>query len=123
RDINDVLGKLGHTDLICIADCGLPIPSDVKVVDLTLEIGKPSFMEALQLINKEMIIERIYLAYEISYDNPLLDAQIQELFSMEKRNYITHEDFKDISNDVKLIIRTGEATPYANIILQSGVIF
>ncbi|MGB6406259.1 MAG: RbsD/FucU domain-containing protein, partial [Planococcus donghaensis] len=30
---------------------------------------------------------------------------------------------KDWSKQAKLIIRTGEATPYANIVLRSGVIF
>ena len=31
--------------------------------------------------------------------------------------------FKQLTKHAKVIIRTGEATPYANIILQSGVIF
>ena len=37
--------------------------------------------------------------------------------------YVTHERLKEYSHDVKAIIRTGEATPYANVILQSGCIF
>jgi D-ribose pyranase len=36
---------------------------------------------------------------------------------------VSHEEFKRLTNNVKAVIRTGEVTPYANCILQAGVIF
>ncbi|PAE14687.1 D-ribose pyranase, partial [Virgibacillus sp. 7505] len=47
RDIARVLASLGHTDLIVIADCGLPIPSGVECIDLSIRLGVPNFVDVL----------------------------------------------------------------------------
>ncbi|WP_423362938.1 D-ribose pyranase [Mycoplasma sp. P36-A1] len=121
REINSVLGCLGHTDQITIADCGLPFPDGVKVIDLTLKIGTPSFLEVLELINDEMKIEKIIYAKEIEDHNHIIHKEINKKFT--NIEVISHEQLKKQTAKSKVIIRTGEATPYANIILQSGVIF
>lgn len=36
------VARLGHTDTFVIADCGLPIPHEVPVIDLTLIFGIPT---------------------------------------------------------------------------------
>jgi D-ribose pyranase len=36
---------------------------------------------------------------------------------------VTHAQLKELSRNARAVIRTGEATPYANVILYSGVIF
>ena len=124
REINEVLGKLGHTQKICIADCGLPIPKEVNVVDLSLKIGQPSFIDVLEVINNEMKIEKAYVANEIVENNIEIFKKSCDILN-ENINveFICHEDLKKLCNETLLIIRTGEATPYANIILESGVIF
>ena len=50
-DISKVLSDLGHTDQIVIADCGLPVPKDVKKIDLAFNIGTPSFLEVYEVLN------------------------------------------------------------------------
>ena len=47
-DISRVLSYMGHTDRICIGDCGLPIPDETERIDLALRFGVPSFMEVLK---------------------------------------------------------------------------
>ena len=37
--------------------------------------------------------------------------------------YVSHVGLKQMTRECKAVIRTGETTPYANIILQSGCIF
>ena len=123
RDINEVLGKLGHTDMILIADLGLPIPEHVKCVDLTLKQGDPRFLDVLNVITDEMVIEKFYVSKDISEMNRDIETAIQKLLADIPSEYMKHEDFKKLSKDVKLIIRTGENTPYANIILQSACLF
>ena len=39
-DISRVLSYLGHTDQICIGDCGLPIPDETERIDLALRFGQ-----------------------------------------------------------------------------------
>lgn len=125
-DIACVLANLGHTDKIAIGDCGLPIPDDVIKIDLALKLGSPKFIEVLEEVLKDMKVEKIILAKEIKKNNPKVLEEIGLLTNkndIDKIEYITHEEFKERLYGVKAVIRTGEATPYANIILQSDVIF
>lgn len=123
-EIAKVLDDLGHTDTVVIGDLGLPVPPGVKKIDIALEIGKPSFIEVLTLLVKEMEIEKITLATEIKDQNPDQFLAIEKTIGQKPKVVFTsHEDFKKQSATAKAIIRTGEATPYSNIILQSGVIF
>ncbi len=128
-DIISVISKMGHTDRIAIADCGLPIPDDVIRIDLALMAGVPSFMETLEILLENYKCESYILANEIKEKNPALHEEILKLNEKEgklldaKVAYVSHEEFKSLLPTVKAVIRTGEATPYANIILESGVIF
>ncbi|MDU6195481.1 MAG: D-ribose pyranase [Staphylococcus haemolyticus] len=120
-DISKVLSDLGHTDQIVIADCGLPVPKDVKKIDLALTLGQPSFLEVYEVLKQHMEIERVTIAEEMEVDNAPIFEQVTKDFSEIEQ--VNHETFKALTKNAKAIIRTGEATPYANIILQSGVIF
>lgn len=120
-EISKLLSDLGHTDQIIIADCGLPVPQGVKKIDLALEFGKPSFLEVFHLIKNHMVIEQITIANEMIKQNDELYIQLMS----EHIDIITvsHEQLKADSGKVKAIIRTGEAKPFANVILKSGVLF
>lgn len=126
-DISRVLSYLGHTDTICIGDCGLPIPDDVERIDLALKLGTPSFMEVLKEVSQDMKIEEVYLANEIKDNNPKVLAEVEELIKSLNQEiaikYIDHTELKIKTNNCKALIRTGEVTPYANIILVAGCIF
>lgn len=122
-EIDKVLADLGHTDQIIIADAGLPIPDGVKKIDLALALNDPAFQKVLDLLVEEMMIEEVVVADEIKAGNPKQLEQIKQKLSTQTVNYVSHEEFKKLSKNAKAIIRTGEATPYSNIILQSGVLF
>lgn len=120
RDIAAVLAQFGHTDLLVIADCGLPIPKDVACVDLSYQVGEPTFLTILSAVLADFQAEHAYIAEEIKDNNSIVEEGIRKEL---KTDYISHEQLKELSKQAKLIIRTGEATPYANIVLRSGVIF
>ena len=124
-DISRVLSYMGHTDCIAIADCGLPIPDEVERIDLALTFGEPGFMKTLETVVSDMKVEKITLAEEIKTMNPETEKQVHELFRDKnvETEYISHAQLKEKTNNCKAVIRTGETTPYANIILQSGCIF
>ena len=124
-DISRVLSYLGHTDRICIGDCGLPIPDEVERIDLALAFGEPTFMRTLEVVAKDMKIEKIVLADEIKSQNPAVLQAIEELFAGQnvETEFVSHVQLKEQTKHCKAVIRTGETTPYANIILQSGCIF
>ena len=128
-EISRVLSYMGHTDQICIGDCGLPIPDETERIDLALRFGVPSFMEVLKEVTADMKVEKIILAEEIKEKNPEQLKAVLELFAalpggeMPEVEYVPHVNFKENTRKSKAIIRTGETTPYSNIILQSGCIF
>lgn len=124
-DISRVLSYLGHTDTICIGDCGLPIPNEVERIDLALCFGEPTFMRTLEMIAGDMKIEKIVLAEEIKVQNKEVLSQIEALFAEQnvEVEYVPHTELKAQTKQCKAVIRTGETTPYANVILQAGCIF
>lgn len=124
-DISSVLSYMGHTDRICIADCGLPIPEETERIDLAVKFGQPTFMELLKVVGDDMKIEKIVLAEEIKENNPKVLVEINDYFVGQEVEveFVSHVELKEMTKECKAVIRTGETTPYANIILQSGCIF
>ena len=124
-EISRVLSYLGHTDCICIGDCGLPIPEEVERIDLALAFGEPTFMRTLEVVAGDMKVEKIVLAEEIKTQNPAVLRQVEDLFAGQniEVEFVSHTELKARTHDCKAVIRTGETTPYANVILQSGCIF
>ena len=126
-DISKVLSYMGHTDRIAIGDCGLPIPEETERIDLAVKFGMPSFMDVLKEVGNDMKIEKIILAEEIKVMNPQILAEVESYFGgMESHpevEFVSHVELKQLTKACKAVIRTGETTPYANIILQSGCIF
>ena len=129
-NISRVLSAMGHTDRIAIADCGLPVPEGRERIDLAVTFGNPRFTDVLKAVSNDMKIEAVVLAEEIKEQNPQILEEIQELFASletgfkpEKVEFVPHTRFKEMTKECWAVIRTGETTPYANIILQSGCIF
>ena len=123
--IAKVLADLGHTDTICISDCGLPVPAGVQKIDLALTFGTPSFEAVVRLLKEHMQSESIHIASPMKEMNPHNYAVLQELYPQDRYEWKTtdHEAFKEAAKRCKCIIRTGETTPYANVILQADCIF
>jgi len=121
--LNRVISEMGHRDMLIIADAGLPIPKEVERVDLTLKNGIPSFTEVLRAVLSELEVEEVYVAKEIKEKNPQTLNLVSSLIGMGEVKFITHEELKELSKQVRAIVRTGECSPYANIILISGVTF
>ena len=121
--LSRVIAELGHTDALVIADAGLPIPAAVERIDLALVGGIPAFMEVLNAILGEMQVEHAVIAREMQTRSPQLYAQIGLALNNCPFDEVPHEEFKPLTARACAIVRTGEFTPYANIILYSGVVF
>lgn len=122
-NISEVISKMGHTDMIAIGDCGLPIPNSTARIDLALTKNVPTFLETLKVVLTELNIEEIILAKETLEVSESLFSEIKNMCGEVKVTFITHEELKKELSNCKAVIRTGEQTPYANIILKSGVVF
>ncbi|MBO0454337.1 MULTISPECIES: D-ribose pyranase [Enterococcus] len=122
-DISRVIAQMGHFDQLSIGDAGMPVPMTTEKIDLAVDKGIPSFMDVLNNVLEELAVQRIYLAEEIKTENPEMLKKIQERLPETPVTFITHAEMKAALHDSKAFIRTGEMTPYANILLESGVVF
>lgn len=129
--LSHCIATLGHTDSLVVCDAGLPIPQSVERIDLALTEGVPSFLQTFDVVVSEMFIEKVLLAEEIKQKNPdILSTLLERLQKLEQAqknqiqiDYVNHEIFKEYTQGSKAIVRSGECSPYANIILYSGVPF
>lgn len=122
-ELSRLVSELGHTDTIVIADCGLPIPPGVKRIDLALRRGVPGYLETLETILEEMQVERYTLADEMKQESPELFERTKSTLDEAEVHIVSHEQFKILTGQAKAVIRTGECTAYANVILHAGVTF
>ena len=121
--ILSAIAALGHTEYLCIADCGLPVPKGVPVIDISLQAGIPEFLDVLKTVNQELVTESYIIASEIMDKNAEMYRNIKEELNGLSYSDVPHETFKQLTKQAKCIIRTGETTSYANVILVGGVNF
>ena len=123
KDISEVVASMGHTDTLTIGDAGLPIPNSVRRIDLALCKGVPGFLETVEIIATELQVDRIIVANETCEKSPHIAEGLRQIFPSVPWQMISHEELKGLVGTSRAVIRTGECTPYANVILVSGVIF
>jgi D-ribose pyranase len=118
--ISAVVARLEHTDMLTVADAGLPVPNGVERIDLALKRGVPGFLETLEVVLSEMYVEKAYVSEDILVRNPQIYEGIKALLGEVPIATLPHEEFKRMTGSTKAVIRTGEFTPYANVILVAG---
>jgi D-ribose pyranase len=123
QPVSSVIAGLGHMDTLVIADAGLPIPPETQRIDLALTEGIPSFLDTLRVVLDEMQVERALIAKEMLDVSPQLYDALRELLGDVPIETVTHLVFKEQTRSARAVIRTGEYTPYANVILVAGVVF
>jgi len=118
--IASVIAHLEHSDMLTVADAGLPTPETTQRIDLALKPGTPGFLETLEVVLSEMYVEKAYVSEDILTISPHIYTGIQTLLGNLPIEALPHSEFKKLSGSTKAIIRTGEFTPFANVILVAG---
>lgn len=121
RHLTGALAELGHGDGVLVCDAGMPIPDGPRVVDLAFRAGVPSFAEVLEGLLDELVVEGATAASEIRDANPAAAGLLTDRFPA--LTLVPHERLKKLSAGARLVVRTGEARPYANVLLRCGVFF
>lgn len=119
-ELSHLVATLGHGDAVVVADAGLPVPPGVRCIDLAVTRGVPSFHQVLAALLSEMQVEHAVHATELAAP---LAAQLAEALGPLPLQAVSHADFKQLTGHARAIVRTGEFTPYANVLLYAGVVF
>ncbi len=123
QPLSRVIAGLGHMDTLVIADAGLPIPSGTERIDLAVSAGIPAFLDVLRAVLGEMEVQEAIVAEEMLERSPQIYEALRELLGDVPIRTVPHEQFKARTADARAVVRSGEFTPYANVILIAGVVF
>lgn len=123
--LSRVISETGHTDLIVVTDAGLPIPPGAERIDLAYRPGAPAFLDVLDTVLAELVVEGATVSAEVAEKSPeVLDALRERFAGMGfEIELIPHVDFKERTRGARAFVRSGEFTPYANVILHAGVAY
>ena len=119
-EISAVIAKMGHTDTLTVCDCGLPIGETTQRIDLAVTRQFPRFFDVLDAVLDELGVENVIVAQELYNGNTDVIKEVESRFPGIKIKQVPHESFKKLANESMAIVRTGECTPYLNIILEAS---
>lgn len=118
-----LLARIRHTNTLVIADWAFPYWPQIETVDISLTHNIPTVLDVLDLLRPNFKVGRIWQAQEFLATNPAetvgrFDQAFAE-FTEATVQRLPHLDFKAMVPGAIGLIRTGDATPYGNIILES----
>lgn len=123
-ELSHLIATMGHGDMLVLGDAGLPIPVGTNApqrIDLAVCPGTPRLEEVLRAVLSELQVQSTVIATEaLDADHP--PAWYTDQLSLTPKT-VSHEAFKKLCGTARAMVRTGECTPYANIILVAGVTF
>ena len=123
RDLSAVVAGMGHNDELMVCGSAFPIPDSANRIELALEPGLPGFMDVVRVICKELLVERILISEETKKQSPARFDELTAFFPGVKIEIIPQSELKQHANTAKACVRTGECTPFSNVVLVGGVIF
>ncbi len=116
----ELIARIRHTNTLVIADWAFPYWPEIETVDISLTRGIPSVLDVLDLLTPVFKIGRIWQAEEFTaVNNAETVARFEKSFGQIPLTREAHVDFKKRVPHAIGLIRTGDATLYGNIILES----
>jgi len=119
-NINRVLGNMGAQDCITLSNIEMSIPDFNEKIDLALQLGTPSLIETLEVVLNEYNAGIVVIPEEIKEDDPELLKAILNMVSEDRVQYVSYMQFRKRSERSKAVVRTGEVSKYACILLESN---
>ena len=120
-ELSALVAAMGHGDTLVIGDAGLPVPPGVRCIDLAVSPGVPRFQQVVNAVLTELVVEKgMANAEQVGAAAAELEAAWPSDVPLER---IAHDYIKGASMSARAVVRTGETTPYCNIVLVAGVPF
>jgi D-ribose pyranase len=119
--INALLSRVRHTNTLVIADRGFPFWPLIETVDISLVDDIPCILEVLRAIRPNFAIGKAWMAQEFLKQNT---ARTRAAFAEALRGidvaHEPHTEFKKRIPHAIGLIRTGDTTQFANMVLESA---
>lgn len=123
--LSRVISETGHVDTLVVTDAGLPLPQGVERVDLAFRPGQPAFLDVLDTVLESLSVEGAIAAEEVVEASPEMWEAMRSRLAEHNVTIelVPHVALKERTKDARACVRSGEFTPYANIILVAGVVY
>jgi D-ribose pyranase len=119
--INALLSRFRHTNTLVIADRGFPYWPQVETIDISLTDDIPTVADVLRAILPLVKVGPIFMASEFrSANSEATNAALLLLTTGLTITWEPHVEFKRRIPAAIGLIRTGDTTQYANILLESA---
>ena len=118
--LGHLLASTGHTDYFTICDRGFPVPVGPERIDPALVDGIPTVLDVLRAVHAEWAIDRVLIAHEMAEVSPRLVEELRALLGEVPLEPVSHLELKRLGATARATVRTGDTTPYANVIVVSG---
>lgn len=119
--INSLLSRVRHTNTLVIADRGFPFWPQIETIDISLVDDIPRVLDVLRAIRANFVVGKIVMAEEFRQVNsPETRQRFMESFGDSPATFEPHAQFKERVPRAIGLIRTGDTTQYANMILESA---
>ena len=115
-----LIARIRHTNTLVIADWAFPFWPQIETVDISLTRGIPTVLDVLDLLTPVFKIGRVWQADEFLASNPQETVnRFAKSFGKIPLTREPHVEFKKRVPQAIGLIRTGDPTPYGNLILES----
>ncbi len=119
--INSLLCRIRHTNTLVISDRGFPFWPQIETVDISLIDDIPRVLDVLQALTRNFVVAQAFMAEEfLSVNQPATKDAFTKALNGTPILYEPHVIFKRRVPQAIGLIRTGDTTQYANLILESG---
>jgi len=119
--INSLISRVRHTNTLVIADRGFPFWPHIETVDISLVDDIPRVLEVLQAIKANFSIGRVFAAQEfLAVNTPQTASALDDALLGIPITFEPHVELKKRVPHAIGLIRTGDTTQYANLILESA---
>jgi D-ribose pyranase len=119
--INSLLSRVRHTNTLVISDRGFPFWPQIETIDISLVDDIPTVLLVLNAIKGNFTIGHAFAAQEfLTANSKTTIATLEANLSGVPITYEPHIEFKRRVPTAIGLIRTGDTTQYANLILESA---
>lgn len=116
-----LIARVRHTNTLVIADRGFPFWPQLETVDISLVNDVPTVLQVVDALRANFVVGKVYAAQEfLTANDAPRQAELRRRFEGLPLQFEPHADFKQRVPRAIGVIRTGDSTPYANLILESA---
>lgn len=118
--ILELISRIRHTNTLVISDRGFPFWPQIETVDISLIDDVPTVLQVFAALKENFVYGNVWVAEEFKSSNSA--AKLAELQNQvgATLTFESHVALKQRVPGAIGLIRTGDTTQYANLVIESA---